>query len=238
MSSGEGNDPETSAAVADEKPEALAVDVEAVEEVVEDDEWIALALELSHVVKKSLVAFLDKMKDLKYEAEAVSQEIDTRVKAEVAKWREKVKYELGDFVKAMDEACKRVVEDATGKSIDELGEELDELSKDIDAKCKKAAAEFCGKDTYALGDLSKEIDRRVKVAVQEFTGKPDYTIGDVSAEIRKRREAWITKNLGKEAALNYLKDFESITKKAIEKAASGDNVLKKVGDFFGGLFKD
>lgn len=173
----------------------IDVDFEEIEEMVEDDEWIGFTVQLSQAVREVVMEALDTMKDDMYKAEKVTKQVDARIKAEVARWRGKESYEIGDFVKAISEACQTIIEDVTGsKPMKQLGE----FTTKVDTKVKKAAADFCHKDEYSPGDVTKEIAGRVKKGVLEFTGKPTYQIGDISREIRNRREQWIKENLEKD----------------------------------------
>lgn len=92
----------------------------AVGNLVADDEWTGLSMELSELVRLAVVEDLKKNtrdfigKD-EYKIGDISKEIDDRVKGEVAKIRGKEEYELGDFVLAMDEMSKGMTEELTGK---------------------------------------------------------------------------------------------------------------------------
>ena len=72
--------------------------------------------------------------------------MDSRVKEEIANFRGKEDYEVGDFTLAMDEMSKEMVENMTGKPY-----ETGDLSKVIDANVKGAVAKWCGKDEYEFG---------------------------------------------------------------------------------------
>ena len=209
---------------------------EAVKNLVADDEWQGLSMELSEIVRVAVVEDLKKnVRDFvgrdEYKVGDISKEIDSRVKDEVARMRGKEEYELGDFVFAMDEMSKNFTETLTGKPY-----EPGDLSIELDKRIKSAVADFCGKDEYEFGDLSKEVAKRVQSRVEEFTGKP-YEFGDVTREIEKRRKEWVKDILGEEAAADY--QFGDITKKFIadftgkEKYQFGDVTKKIVGDLFG-----
>ena len=124
---------------------------EAVGNLVQDDEWNGLGMELSETIRIAVVEDLKKNardflgKD-DYKVGDVTKEIDTRVKDEIAKMRGKENYELGDFTVAMDEMAKSMTEDLTGKPY-----ETGDLSRVIDANVKESVAKFCGKDTYEFG---------------------------------------------------------------------------------------
>ena len=147
--------------------------------LVSDDEWEGLGMELTELVRVAVVEDLKKNareflgKD-EYKLGDITKEIDGRVKTEVAKVRGKDEYELGDFVMAMDEMSKSMTEDLTGKPY-----VAGDLSVELDSRIKSAVANFCGKDEYEFGDLSNEIDKRVKNRVAEFTGKGEYEFGDM-----------------------------------------------------------
>ena len=184
----------------------------AVGNLVADDEWEGLGMELSELVRIAVLEDLKKKsrdflgKD-SYAVGDFTKELDSKVKAEVANFRGKEEYELGDFVLAMDEASKQMTEQLTGKPY-----EAGDLSKELDSRIKSAVAEYCGKEEYTPGDLTQEVSTRVKGRVEEFIGK-DYEIGDISREIESRRRAWVSSFLGEEAAENY--KFGDITKKAL-----------------------
>lgn len=205
--------------------------------LVADDEWEGLGMELSELVRTAVIEDLKKNardflgKD-EYKIGDLSKQIDSRVKGEVARLRDKDEYELGDFVLAMDEMSKTMTEDLTGKPY-----QAGDLSKEIDRRVKVAAADFCGKDVYEFGDLSLEIDERVKDRVNEFTGNDNYEFGDITKEVENRRKAWVKDFLGNDVAGEY--EFGDITKKAIsnltgkESYQFGDITKKLAGNLFG-----
>jgi predicted house-cleaning noncanonical NTP pyrophosphatase (MazG superfamily) len=192
---------------------------ETVGNLVADDEWEGLGIELSELVRIAVLEDLKKkgrdflQKD-DYKVGDFTKELDNKVKAEVANFRGKEEYELGDFVLAMDEASKKMTEELTGKPY-----EAGDLSKELDSRIKSAVAEYCGKEEYTPGDLTQEVSTRVMSRVEDFVGK-DYEIGDVSREIENRRRAWVKDFLGEEAAANY--QFGDITKKAVSKFTGKD----------------
>jgi hypothetical protein len=210
---------------------------EAVGNLVADDEWMGLTMELTELIRISLIQDLKQNareflgKD-DYKIGDVSKQIDLRVKDEVAKLRGKGdgEYELGDLVLAMDKLSKEMTESLTGKPY-----ETGDLSIELDKRIKGAVAKFCGKEEYEFGDLTKEITSRVSTRVKAFTGKP-YEFGDVTKEVNKRRKVWVQNLLGAEAAENY--QFGDITKKALGNFAGKDyefgDVSKKIfNDLFG-----
>jgi hypothetical protein len=210
---------------------------EAVGNLVADDEWMGLTMELTELIRLSVIQDLKKNareflgKD-EYKIGDISKEIDVRVKDEVAKLRGKEdgEYELGDLVLAMDQMSKELTEGLTGKPY-----ETGDLSNELDKRIKGAVAKFCGKEEYEFGDLTKEITSRVSTRVEAFTGKP-YEFGDVTKEVNKRRKVWVQNLLGAEAAENYR--FGDITKKALGNYAGKDyefgDVSKKLfSDLFG-----
>lgn len=119
---------------------------EAVGNLVADDEWMGLSMELSEVVRMAVIEDLKKNareflgKD-EYKVGDISKEIDTRVKKEVAQLRGKDDYELGDFVCVMDEFSKNMTEELTGRPY-----QAGDLSLEIDKRVKESVAGFCGKD--------------------------------------------------------------------------------------------
>ena len=175
---------------------------EAVGNLVANDEWEGLTMELSELIRTAVVEdiksnareFLGKDE---YKVGDISKEVDTRVKAEVAKMRGKAEYEIGDLVVVMDEMAKDMTSDLTGKPY-----ETGDLSKEIDKRVKGVVANFCGKETYQFGDLTKEIDKRVKNRVSEYLGK-DYEFGDITKQVEKQRKAWVKDFLGEKAAEEY-----------------------------------
>ena len=210
---------------------------EAVGNLVADDEWMGLTMELTELIRLSVIQDLKKNareflgKD-EYKIGDISKEIDVRVKTEVAKLRGKEdgEYELGDLVLAMDQMSKEMTEGLTGKPY-----ETGDLSIELDKRIKGAVAKFCGKEEYEFGDLTKEITSRVSTRVEAFTGKP-YEFGDVTKEVNKRRKVWVQNLLGAEAAENYR--FGDISKKALGNFTGKDyefgDVSKKIfNDLFG-----
>jgi hypothetical protein len=208
----------------------------AVGNLVADDEWMGLTMELSELVRVAVIQdikqnareFLGKDD---YKIGDVSKEIDSRVKKEVAQLRGKDEYELGDFVLAMDATAKELTEGLTGKPY-----QAGDLSVELDKRVKSAVADFCGKDEYEFGDLSREISGRVEKRVNEFVGK-EYEFGDITRAIEERRRGWIKDLLGEEAAANY--QFGDVTKKLLSGFTGKDDyqfgdVSKKIlGDLFG-----
>lgn len=206
--------------------------------LVADDEWLGLSMEISELVRVAIVEDLKKQtRDFigkeDYKIGDIAKEIDDRVKKEVALFRGKEEYELGDLSIALDTISKEITCQLTGKDKYEFGD----LSKEIDKRLKAAVCRFCEKDEgegYEFGDLSKEIDRRVKNTVAEFTSKGNYEFGDVSREIERRRSLWVKGFLGKD---DY--QFGDITKKAVsnltgkESYEFGDISKKLLGDVFG-----
>jgi hypothetical protein len=209
---------------------------EAVGNLVEEDEWTGLTMELTEVIRLSVLEDLKKNtrdflgKD-EYKIGDVSKEIDVRVKGEVAKLRGKGdgEYELGDLVLAMDQMSKDLTEGLTGKPY-----EPGDLSIELDTRIKGAVSTYCGKEEYEFGDLTNAVQTRVSSRVEEFTGKP-YEFGDITNEVLNKRKVWVQDLLGAEAAENY--QFGDITKKAMENFTGKDyefgDVSKKL---FNNLF--
>jgi len=170
----------------DEAPALPAVVLTAEEEervgnLVADEEWVGLSMELADVVRTAVVEDLKKNsrdfigKD-EYAVGDFSKEIDKRVKEEVAKMREKDDYELGDLSVLLDAKVKEMVCELSGNDEYEFGD----LSVEIDQRMKESVAQFCGKDDYQFGDLSKEMSKRTTEGVANFTGKADYKFGDIT----------------------------------------------------------
>lgn len=205
---------------AEKVPETEAEKTEKVGNLVADDEWEGIGIELSELVRIAVLEDLKKKgRDFlgkeDYAVGDISKELDSKVKAEVANFRGKEQYELGDFVLAMDEASKKMTEELTGKPY-----EAGDLSIELDSRIKSAVADYCGKEEYTPGDLTNEVTTRVKSRVEDFIGK-DYELGDVSREIESRRRAWVRDFLGDEVADNY--QFGDITKKAVSKFTGKDS---------------
>lgn len=231
LQSAEGNEDE-SAPVIDEE------EVAKVGNLVADDEWMGLSMELSELVRVAVIEDVKaKTSDFigkdDYKVGDITKEIDGRVKDEIAKMRGKDEYELGDLTQALDNIAKDLTCELTGREDYEVGD----LTREIDSRVKSTVAEFCGKDTYEFGDLSAEVDRRVQSRVLEFIDKEDYELGDISREIENRRKQWVQDVLGPEAAENY--EFGDITKKALTSFTGkddyefGDVTKKLMGDLFG-----
>jgi len=210
---------------------------ELVGNLVADDEWVGLSMELAELVRTAVMEDIKaKTRDFigkdEYKIGDISKEVDARVKNEIAQVRGKEEYELGDLALAMDKVSKEYTEQLTGRPY-----ETGDLSKELDKRIKERAAEWCGKETYEFGDLSRELDRRVKNRVEEFTGKA-YEFGDITREINERRKDWIRDYLGSEAAERY--EFGDLTKKAVsrftgkDKYEFGDVTKKVLGGLFGG----
>jgi len=227
---GEGEEPNTE----EEKTEAVG-------NLVENDEWEGLTMELSEVIKMAVVEDVKKnTRDFigkeEYKVGDITKEIDSRVKSEIASMRGNDEYELGDLIVVVDNMAKDMTEEMTGKPY-----ETGDLSRELDKRVKDAAADFCGTDEYQLGDLSKEMDKRVKSRVSEYIGKDEYEFGDISKEIENRRREWVKGHLGEDAAKEY--EFGDITKKALANLTGnddyqfGDVTKKLMGNIFGGKRK-
>jgi len=223
------------------EPETSEEKVEAVGNLVENDEWEGLTMELSEVIKLAVVEDIKKnTRDFigkeAYQVGDITKEIDLRVKSEIASMRGNEEYQLGDLIVVMDNMAKDLTEDLTGKPY-----EAGDLSTEVDKRVKSAVADFCGNDEYQFGDLSSEIDKRVKNRVADYIGKDDYEFGDVSKEVEKRRREWVKGYLGDDAAKDY--EFGDITKKAMANLSGqddyqfGDVTKKLMGNIFGGKRK-
>jgi hypothetical protein len=221
---------------ADSTPEER---MEQVGNLVADDEWLGLSMELSDVVRKAVVEDLKKnARDFlgkeDYAIGDFTKEIDARVKQEVANLRGKENYELGDLVLVLDETSKSLTEQLTGKPY-----EAGDLSIEIDKRVKQAVVKWAGKPDgyeYQVGDLSREMMKRIESRVVSFTGKDNYEFGDISRAIEQSRRQWVKDYLGEEAAANY--QFGDLTKKAVtqftgkENYEFGDITKKMFGKFF------
>jgi len=209
--------------------------------LVENDEWEGLTMELSEVIKLAVVEDIKKnTRDFigkeEYKVGDITKEIDSRVKSEIASMRGNEEYQLGDLIVVVDNMAKDMTEELTGKPY-----ETGDLSKELDTRVKSAVADYCGNDEYQFGDLSKEIDSRVKNRVSEYIGKDDYEFGDISKQIESQRREWVKGYLGEDAAKEY--EFGDITKKALAKFSGnddyqfGDVTKKLMGNIFGGKRK-
>lgn len=155
----------------DDNNQDVVVDAEVLEQqevvgnLVADDEWAGIAMELSEIVQKAVAEDLKKNardflgKD-DYKLGDMSKEIDARVKQGVAELRGKEEYEVGDLVLTLDEMSKSMTEDLTGKPY-----EFGDLSKEIDKRVKSAVATYVGKPKYETGDLSRAVAANVKKTV-------------------------------------------------------------------------
>ncbi|KAL3770288.1 hypothetical protein ACHAWO_004415 [Cyclotella atomus] len=190
--------------------------------LVADEEWAGLSMELADVVRTAVVEDLKKNsrdflgKD-DYKMGDFSKEIDRRVKDEVAKMREKDEYELGDFSVVLDEKVKEMVCEMTGKDEYDFGD----LSVEIDSRVKAQVAKFCGTEEYKFGDLSKELAKRTKNGVMNYLGKDDYEFGDLTKELAKRAKNRMLEYTGKE---EY--QFGDVTKKLMGNLFGGKNGKK------------
>jgi len=225
-----------------------AADVEEVGNLVEDEEWLGLGMEMWIVMRSAVRESLKKnVRDFTgeddYKIGDLSKETDARIKDEIAKLRGKEEYELGDLSLAIDAMVKEEVCKATGKDDYEFGD----LSVELDTRVKAAAASFAGKEAYEAGDLSREIGKRAKARAIEFTGNGDYQFGDVTKELNRRRAEWVDGYLGKEYEFGDLTkkmvadftgkdgyEFGDITKKAVASFTGKDeyefgDITKKLG---------
>ena len=188
--------------------------------LVADEEWAGLSMELADVVRAAVVEDLKKNsrdflgKD-NYAIGDFSKEIDRRVKAEVAKMREKDEYELGDFSVVLDDKVKEMVCEMTGKDEYDFGD----LSMEIDSRVKQSVAKFCGNESYQFGDLSKELAKRTKAGIMNYLQKDDYEFGDITKELTKRAKNRMLEYTGK------------------DEYQFGDVTKKLMGNLFGGKSK-
>lgn len=229
-SEAEGSEPPTE----EEKEKAVG-------NLVENDEWEGLTMELSEVIKVAVIEDMKKnTKDFlgkeDYQVGDITKEIDSRVKTEIASMRGNEEYQLGDLIVVIDTMAKDMTEDITGKPY-----EAGDLTNEIDSRVKGAVASYCGKDSYEFGDLSQEVDKRVKGRVSEYIGKDEYEFGDISTEVENRRREWVKGYLGEDAAKDYM--FGDITVQALKNLSGkddyqfGDITKNFVGNIFGGKKK-
>lgn len=171
---------------------------EAVGNLVADDEWLGISMELSEVVrlavvedlKKNARAFLGKDE---YKVGDFSKELDNKVKEEVAKFRGKDECKLFDerpclhlsrsFPELTD--LSQIGEAISHHSIRLYVDELGDFVMAMDEASKKMTEELTGKP-YEAGDLSIELDKRIKAAVANFAGKEDYEPGDLTKTVTAR----------------------------------------------------
>eukprot|EP00529_Nitzschia_sp_RCC80_P029907 CAMPEP_0113445004 /NCGR_PEP_ID=MMETSP0014_2-20120614/2961_1 /TAXON_ID=2857 /ORGANISM="Nitzschia sp." /LENGTH=307 /DNA_ID=CAMNT_0000336039 /DNA_START=1272 /DNA_END=2195 /DNA_ORIENTATION=- /assembly_acc=CAM_ASM_000159 len=217
-----------------EGEDAIEVNEENVGNLVANDEWEGLTMELSALIRTAIVEdvktnareFLGKDD---YKLGDFTKEIDNKVKEEVANLREKDEYEIGDLSIVVDEWAKEKTSELTGKPY-----ETGDLSREIDKRVKNAAAEFCGKEEYQVGDLTKEMAKRVNNRLADYLGK-EYEFGDITRQVENQRREWVKRYLGAEAAENY--QFGDITKKALagfvgkDEYQFGDVTKKLLGGF-------
>eukprot|EP00529_Nitzschia_sp_RCC80_P029806 CAMPEP_0113458100 /NCGR_PEP_ID=MMETSP0014_2-20120614/9746_1 /TAXON_ID=2857 /ORGANISM="Nitzschia sp." /LENGTH=312 /DNA_ID=CAMNT_0000349609 /DNA_START=488 /DNA_END=1426 /DNA_ORIENTATION=- /assembly_acc=CAM_ASM_000159 len=217
-----------------EGEDAIEVNKENVGNLVANDEWEGLTMELSALIRTAIVEdvktnareFLGKDE---YKLGDFTKEIDNKIKEEVANLREKDEYEIGDLSIVVDEWAKEKTSELTGKPY-----ETGDLSREIDKRVKNAAAEFCGKEEYQVGDLTKEMAKRVNNRLADYLGK-EYEFGDITRQVENQRREWVKRYLGAEAAENY--QFGDITKKALagfvgkDEYQFGDVTKKLLGGF-------
>lgn len=219
-------------------PAVSEEEVAKVGNLVADDEWMGLSMELSEIVRMAIIEDVKaKTSDFigkdEYKVGDISKEIDSRVKDEIANLRGKGEYELGDLTVALDDIAKDVTCEFTGKDDYEVGD----LTREIDSRVKGTVASFCGKENYQAGDLTNEMSRRVEARVLDFVNKESYNFGDISREVENRRQQWVKDYLGEEAASNY--QFGDLTKKAVtsftgkDEYQVGDVTKKVLGNIFG-----
>lgn len=192
--------------------------------LVADDEYLGLTMELTELVRIAIREELKaKLRDFvgksEYKVGDISKELDDRVKTAVAAMRDKDEYELGDLSIALDTFAKQEVERLSGKPY-----APGDLSVEIDRRIKLAVGEYTGKGTYEAGDLQREVRRRVAVSVEAFTGK-EYAFGDVSREINRRRAAWIQGYLGRDGY-----EFGDLTKRALANLTGKEEGEYRFGD--------
>ena len=221
-------------------PTTLQEKKEAIGNLVADDEWAGVTMELGELVKKAVLEdikakgreFLGKEE---YMVGDLSKEIDARVKQGVADIRGKPEYEIGDLVITLDQMSKNMTEQLTGKPY-----EVGDLSVELDRRIKNAVAAYIGKDEYEAGDLTRTVTEKVTTRVDELLA--NYELGDITREVNRRRVEWVKNFLGEEAVANY--KFGDVTKKFAtmitgkEEYQLGDVSKKILGNLFGNKNND
>ena len=216
-------------------PTTMQEKKDAIGNLVADDEWAGVTMELGELVKKAVLEdikakgreFLGKEE---YRVGDLSKEIDARVKQGVADIRGKPEYEVGDLVITLDQMSKNMTEQLTGKPY-----EVGDLSKELDRRIKNAVAAYVGKEEYEAGDLTRAVTEKVTTRVDDLL--VNYEFGAISREVNRRRVEWVKSFLGEEAAANY--KFGDVSKKFAtmitgkEEYQFGDVSKKIFGNLFG-----
>lgn len=102
----EGGDDDTETGEKEQEPEPT--DEAKVGNLVENDEWEGLTMELSEVIRMAVTEDIKKnTKDFlggkdEYKVGDITKEIDKRVKSEIATMRGKDEYEMGDLIVVVD----------------------------------------------------------------------------------------------------------------------------------------
>jgi hypothetical protein len=214
---------------------SLAEQKEAVGNLVADDEWAGVTMELGELVKKAVIEDLkakgrDFLGSDTYKMGDFSKEVDARIKQGVAAIRGKPEYEVGDLILSLDEMSKDMTEKLTGKPY-----EVGDLSLEIDRRVKKAVASYIGKEEYEAGDLTRAVSEKVSTRVDELTA--NYEFGDITRAVEQRRKEWMRDFLGEDAAANY--KLGDISKKFAtmitgkDEYQFGDVTKKVLGNLFG-----
>ena len=118
----------TTPLLAESEPEVMtgetrvltAADMEEVGNLVEDDEWLGLGMEMAIVLRSALRESVKKnVREFTgnddYKIGDLSKAADAKIKEEVARLRGKDEYELGDLSLALDQIAKEEVCKLTGK---------------------------------------------------------------------------------------------------------------------------
>jgi hypothetical protein len=202
----------------------------AIVNLVADDEWKGLSMELSELVRVAVVEDLKKnVRDFTgkedYHLGDVSKEVDARVKGEVARLRNKDEYELFDLARAADELSKNYAEQLTGKSY-----QAGDISSEVDKGVKVKVAEISGNDNHSFEDFTREVDKGVQEKADDFSSKA-HEIGDIAREVGNRRRKWVRDFLGEVAAKNY--EISENTKRTVAQFTGKDgyqfgDITKKV----------
>ena len=183
--------------------ESEAEKKQAVGNLVADDEWAGISMELAEVVRVAVVEDLKKNardflgKD-EYKVGDIAKELDSRVKDEVAKMRGKdeckcqtnhqIKLDIMLQTNLSISLCCRVFL----SSSDELGD----FVMAMDEASKQMTEDLTGKP-YEAGDLSVELDKRIKSTIADYCDKDEYEFGDLTKTVSSRIQSRVEEYTGK-----------------------------------------
>ena len=190
-------------------PALLAKQQEYVQNMVTDDEWNGVTVQLQNLVSSQIVEdvkakahdFLNM--DRTHKLRNIAEKVHQRVLEEVETMRAN-NVKVDEFSRSVATTTKTLTEEFTGKAY-----EMGELSKDIDTKIKKSVATYVGKEEYETGDLSRAIADKAKTVAEEL--QANHKVQEIARVVNERRIQWITDILGEEAAKDY--KFGDISKK-------------------------